>query len=64
MITLQGKYKNGAVRISKDPGLSEDDQVYVLVMNKDRETGISQDRNKLISDAKKSARERIRSSKP
>ena len=62
MITLQGKFKDGSVRLEKDPGLSENDQVYVLVLNRDRESGIALHRNKLITKAKKTARKRLRSS--
>lgn len=61
MKTFEGICQNGHIRLKEDAKLPDRSEVLVIVLDKNRSIGIDPARNQRINEAKREARERLRS---
>ena len=61
MKTFEGICQNGRIRLKEDAKLPDHSKVLIIVLDKNRAIGIDPVRNRRINEAKREARERLRS---
>lgn len=61
MKTFEGVCQNGHICLKEDAKLPDRSEVLVIVLDKNRAIGIDPARNRRINEAKREARERLRS---